>query len=98
MTCSSSTPSCAPTSEARRLLRLNILTTQRATPLSGRPYRKVVDMHTIHTLPQNEARAELLQEYIAYIQRLARGQAGKLEPEEGKTTQAVRCGLNAAAE
>ena len=35
-------------------------------------------------------RAALLQEYIAYIQSLAPGQAGKLEPGEGETSQAVR--------
>ena len=32
----------------------------------------------------------LLQEYISYSQSLAQGQAGKLEPGEGETTQACR--------
>ena len=45
-------------------------------------------MPTFDILPLNEARANsatgqraaLLQEYIGYIQRVAPGQAGKLEP------------------
>ena len=57
-------------------------------------------MPTFDTLPLNEARAnsaagqraELLQEYMVYIQRVARGQAGKLEPGEGETTQGQRGG------
>ena len=63
-------------------------------------------MPTFDTLPLNEARANsstgqraaLLQEYIAYIQRVGAGQAGRLEPGDGETTQAVRRRLNAAAE
>ena len=55
-------------------------------------------MPTFGTVPLHEAcannatgwRAALLQEYMGYIQRVAPGQAGKLEPEEGETTQAVR--------
>ena len=55
-------------------------------------------MPTLDTLPLPEARAScatgqraaLLQEYIAYSQSLAPGQAGKLEPGEGETTQACR--------
>ena len=82
------------------MLRLNMLTTQRAAPLSGCSYREVDDMPTFDTLPLNEARAnsaagqraELLQEYMVYIQRVARGQAGKLEPGEGETTQGQRGG------
>ena len=58
------------------------------------------------TVPIGEARANtvtgqraaLLQEYVGYVQRVPSGQAGKLEPEEGETTQAVRRRLNAAAE
>ena len=49
-------------------------------------------MPTCDTLPLNEARASsatgqraaLLQEYMGYIQRVAQGQAGKLEPEAGE--------------
>ncbi len=43
-------------------------------------------------------RAELLQEYIGYIQRVAPGEAGRLTVSEGETTQALRRRLNAAAE
>ena len=63
-------------------------------------------MPTFDTLPLNEARANsatgqraaLLQEYVGYIQRVAPGQAGRLEPGEGETTLAVRRRLTAAAE
>ena len=63
-------------------------------------------MPTFDTLPLNEARANsatgqraaLLQEYMGYIQRVAPGQAGKLGPGEGETTQAVRRRLTAAAD
>ena len=43
-------------------------------------------------------RAALLQEYVGYIQGVPPGQAGKLEPGEGETTQAIRHRLTAAAE
>ncbi|MYA51002.1 MAG: hypothetical protein F4045_06810 [Chloroflexi bacterium] len=46
----------------------------------------------------NEKRAALLQEYVGYIERVAPGEAGKLEAGEGETTQAVRRRLSAAAE
>ena len=63
-------------------------------------------MPTFDILPLDEARANsatgqraaLLQEYMGYIQILAPGQAGKLEPGVGETTQAIRRRLNAAAE
>ena len=63
-------------------------------------------MPTFDTLPLNEARANgatghraaLLKEYIGYIQRVALGQAGRLEPGAGETTQALRRRLIAAAE
>ena len=63
-------------------------------------------MPTFGTVPIGEARANsvtgqraaLLQEYVGYIQRVATGQAGKLEPGEGETTQAIRRRLAAAAE
>ncbi len=42
-------------------------------------------------------RAELLQEYIGYIQRVSAGEAGMLTVGEGETTQAIRRRLNAAA-
>ena len=63
-------------------------------------------MPTFSTLPIGEARARsatgkraaLLQEYVSYIERVALGEAGKLETGEGETTQAIRRRLNAAAE
>ena len=63
-------------------------------------------MPTFGTVPIGEARANtvtgeraaLLQEYVGYIQRVGSGQAGKLEPGEGETTQAIRRRLTAAAE
>ena len=63
-------------------------------------------MPTFDTVPIGEARANtvtgqraaLLQEYVGYIQRVAPEQAGKLEPGEGETTQAIRRRLTAAAE
>ena len=63
-------------------------------------------MPTFDTIPLNEAqansatsqRAALLQEYMGYIQRVAPGQAGRLGPGEGETTQALRRRLTAAAE
>lgn len=62
-------------------------------------------MPTFTTLPIGEARARsatgkraaLLQEYVGYIERVAAGEAGKLEAGEGETTQAIRRRLNAAA-
>ena len=63
-------------------------------------------MPTFNTLPLSKARANsatghraaLLHEYVAYIQHVAPGKAGKLELGEGETTQAVRRRLNMAAE
>ena len=60
---------------------------------------------TFSTLPVGEARARsatgkraaLLQEYVSYIQRVALGEAEKLEAGQGETTQAIRLRLNAAA-
>ena len=46
----------------------------------------------------NGRRAELLQEYIGYIQRVGAGEAGRLTLGKGETTQAIRRRLNAAAE
>ena len=62
-------------------------------------------MPTFSTLPIGEARAwsatgkraALLQEYVGYIERVAPGEAGKLEAREGETTQAIRRRLNAAS-
>ncbi len=69
------------------------------------PATEVTPMPTFSTLPIGEARARsatgkraaLLQEYVGYIERVAPGEAGKLEAGEGETTQAIRRRLNAAA-
>ena len=42
-------------------------------------------------------RAEITKEYLAYIERLAVGQAGRLQPGEGETIATVRRRLGAAA-
>ena len=63
-------------------------------------------MPTFSTLPIGEARARsatgkratLLQEYVGYIERVAPGEAGKLEAGGGETTQAIRRRLTTAAE
>ena len=63
-------------------------------------------MPTFSTVPIGEARANtvtgkraaLLQEYVGHIQRVGPGQAGKLAPGEGETTQAIRRRPTAAAE
>ena len=62
-------------------------------------------MPTFGTLPIGEARAKsatgkraaLLQEYVGYIEGVASGEAGMLEPGEGETTQAIRRRLTAGA-
>ena len=42
-------------------------------------------------------RAQITQEYLAYIKELQAGQAGRLQPGEGETVGAVRRRLGAAA-
>lgn len=62
-------------------------------------------MPTFELVPMQEAlrksssskRAQIVQEYIAYIDRLTSGQAGKLTPGEGETALTVRRRLNSAA-
>ena len=83
-----------------------MLPAQRAAAPCGCSYQEVDGTSTFDILPLNEARANnatgqrvaLLQEYMGYIQRVAFGQAEKLEFGEGEPTQAVRRRLNAAAE
>ncbi len=43
-------------------------------------------------------RGALLRQYMDFISRLETGQAGKLTPEEGETTAALRRRLGAAAQ
>ena len=83
-----------------------MLAADRAAPRSGRSYREVETCPRLTPLPLYEARANsatgqraaLLQEYMGYIQRVGPGQAGRLGPGEGETTQALRRRLTAAAE
>ena len=42
-------------------------------------------------------RAQILREYMGYIDRVQEGQAGKLTPDEGETTNAIRRRLTNAA-
>ena len=42
-------------------------------------------------------RAQITQEYLAYIKELQAGQAGRLQPAEGETVAAIRRRLGAAA-
>ena len=42
-------------------------------------------------------RAQILREYMGYIDRVQEGQAGKLTPSEGETTNAIRRRLTNAA-
>ena len=62
------------------------------------PTFDTIPLHEAHASSATGQRAALLQEYMGYIQRVVPGQAGKLEPGEGETTQALRRGLTAAAE
>ena len=62
-------------------------------------------MAKFEMVPQAEAeiksatgkRAEVLSEYLGYIEKLETGQAGKLEASEGETIGAVRRRIGAAA-
>ena len=73
---------------------------------AARSYEEVRKMPTFSIVSLGKARegsasgkrAELLQEYLGYIQRVPQGEAGVLEPGEGETPQAIRRRLNAAAE
>ena len=63
-------------------------------------------MPRFDVIPMNEARvnsmtgkrAEILREYIGYVQSVPEDQAGKLEIGPGETTNAIRRRLSAAAE
>ncbi len=62
-------------------------------------------MPRFETLPVDEAqfnsmtskRARIMREYMAFIEQVPEGHAGKLDPAEGETTNAVRRRLGAAA-
>lgn len=62
-------------------------------------------MPQLDILPLEEAqmnsatgkRAQILREYMSYIEQIPRGQAGKLSPGHGETLSAIRRRLGAAA-
>ena len=62
-------------------------------------------MPSFETLPVKQAQAnsvtgkriKLLRQYMDFIEQVPNGHAGKLEPAEGETTNAVRRRLGAAA-
>ena len=62
------------------------------------PMFSIVSLREAREGSASGKRAELLQEYIGYIQRVPHGEAGVLEIGEGETPQAIRRRLNAAAE
>jgi hypothetical protein len=62
------------------------------------PKFSTVPIGEVRTRTVTGKRAVLLQEYAGFIQGVPSGQAGVLKPGGGKTTQAVRRRLNAAAE
>ena len=96
------------TSESRRKIELPIEcypVRRPSGPDAGRSYQEVDGMPTFDILPLNEARQQRNRPargaaagiYRVHPARRA-GQAGKLEPGEGETTQAIRRRLTAAAE
>ena len=62
-------------------------------------------MPKFEAIPLSEAKlksatgrpAQITQEYLAYIEKLEPGQAGRLQPAEGETIAAIRRRLGAAA-
>ena len=62
-------------------------------------------MPTFELIPLDEAmmksatgkRAQMIAEYVGFIEKLQEGQAGKLQPSEGETAMALRRRLGAAA-
>ncbi|MDA1096714.1 MAG: hypothetical protein O3B84_05600 [Chloroflexi bacterium] len=61
------------------------------------PQFRTVSLDEARTKPASGKRAELLQEYAGYLDRLTAGQAGSLKAAPGETTQAIRRRLGAAA-
>lgn len=68
--------------------------------------RSVVDVPTLEVVTLQDAKLELsltgkrgvmMRQYMDYIAHLETGQAGKLIPDEGETTAAIRRRLGAAA-
>ena len=61
------------------------------------PTFSIVPLHEARANSATGKRAELLREYIGYIERVPLGEAGSLEIGEGETTQAIRRRLGLAA-
>ena len=61
------------------------------------PNFELVDLRDAELTTNTGKRAELMREYVGYIDRLQPGKAGKLQVTEGETPSAVRRRLGAAA-
>jgi hypothetical protein len=61
------------------------------------PLLEVVSKSEAELKSANNARAEVLQQYIAFIERLKSDQAGKLEASTGETPRTVRRRLGDAS-
>jgi hypothetical protein len=65
-----------------------------------------IALPTFQAIPQKEAeletatgvRAQRMKEYLGYLDQAAKGQAGRLTPDQGETATAVTRRLRAAAE
>ncbi len=61
------------------------------------PKFQVVSVEEAMTRSATGKRAEVIREYLGYIQQLKEGEAGKLQPGEGEKVTAVRRRLGIAA-
>jgi hypothetical protein len=61
------------------------------------PKFELVSVEEAMTRAATGKRAEVIREYLGYIQQLKEGQAGKLQPAEGEKVAAVRRRLGIAA-
>ena len=61
------------------------------------PTFELVSLDEAMTKSATGKRAEMMAEYVGFIDKVQKGQAGKLQPGEGETTAAVRRRLGAAA-
>ncbi len=61
------------------------------------PLFETVSMDEARARTASPEKAQLVAEYLAYIERLAPSTAGKLQPSEGENTRALRRRLGAAA-
>ncbi len=61
------------------------------------PRFEVLSLTEAQTKSATGKRAQIMQEYLGYVDQLRGGQAGSLEPGAGETLTAIRRRLNAAA-